>query len=283
VQKRHNSPPATRFNKMSLLYRASRQLLARRASQSVVRVPFTSATVAAESGAAAPAAAAASVPQAAASAILDEPVKPNWIYDETYCRQRQQMPVATGEPDVFVSAWVAPNATLLGDVDVFPYASVWYNSVLRGDLNKIQVGAYSNVQDNCVLHAARTSPTGLTAATLLGTYVTVFPGSVIRSSILKDECVVGAGCVLMEGSMVEENAILADGSVLPPGRRIPSGELWAGNPANFVRKLTKDEKVEIKHLAQHVCGTSGVHRDNELPWGTQYQAVEKLKEALSGK
>eukprot|EP00958_Prasinococcus_capsulatus_P021247 scaffold2871_cov381-Prasinococcus_capsulatus_cf.AAC.16 len=268
---------------MSLLYRASRFGLARCAVQHGLRVPYSASAAVPEAGSTAPVAAPPGPPPATRAFDLDEPTKPNWIYSETYCRQRQQMPISTGEPDVFVSAWVAPNATIVGDVDVLPYASVWYNTVLRGDLNKIQIGSYSNVQDNCVLHAARTSPTGLTAATLLGKYVSVFPGSVIRSTILKDECVVGAGCVLMEGSMVEDHAIVADGSVLPPGRRIPAGELWAGNPANFVRKLTKDEKEAIKHLAQHVCGTSGLHRDSELPWGTQYQAVEKLKDALAGK
>jgi carbonic anhydrase/acetyltransferase-like protein (isoleucine patch superfamily) len=87
----------------------------------------------------------------------------------------------------------------------------------------------------------RTSPTGLTAATLVGKYVTVEPQCVLRSCRVEDHCIVGAKSVLCEGSMMEPYSILAPGSVLPPARRVPEGELWAGSPAKFVRKLTKDE------------------------------------------
>jgi carbonic anhydrase/acetyltransferase-like protein (isoleucine patch superfamily) len=87
----------------------------------------------------------------------------------------------------------------------------------------------------------RTSPTGLTAATLVGKYVTVEPQCVLRSCRVEDNCIVGAKSVLCEGSMMEPYSMLAPGSVLPPARRVPEGELWAGSPATFVRKLTKDE------------------------------------------
>ena len=87
----------------------------------------------------------------------------------------------------------------------------------------------------------RTSPTGLSAATTVGRYVTIGQGCVLRSATVEDEVLIGAKCVLMEGSLVENHSILAPGSVLPPGRLVPSGQLWAGNPAKFVRNLTKDE------------------------------------------
>lgn len=89
--------------------------------------------------------------------------------------------------------------------------------------------------------SCRTSPTGLTAATLIGKYVTIEPNCVLRSTRIEDNCIVGAKSVLCEGSMMEPYSILAPGSVLPPARRVPEGELWAGSPAKFVRKLTKDE------------------------------------------
>ena len=95
--------------------------------------------------------------------------------------------------------------------------------------------------DTHVTCANRTSPTGLSAATTVGRYVTIGQGCVLRSATVEDEVLIGEKCVLMEGSLVENHCILAPGTVLPPGRLVPSGQLWAGNPAKFVRDLTKDE------------------------------------------
>ncbi len=94
---------------------------------------------------------------------------------------------------------------------------------------------------SCTLLACRTSPTGLSAATTIGRYVTIGQSCVLRSATVEDEVLIGEKCVLMEGSLVENHCILAPGTVLPPGRLVPSGQLWAGNPAKFVRNLTKDE------------------------------------------
>ena len=95
----------------------------------------------------------------------------------------------------------------------------------------------------------RTSPTGLVAATMIGRYVSVGPNCTIRSATIQDDCWIGPRCVLMEGALVETQSMLAAGTVLPPGRLVPSGELWAGNPANFVRKLTNDEVRVILHAS----------------------------------
>lgn len=119
--------------------------------------------------------------------------------------------------------------------------SVWDGCVLRGDLNRIRVSNFSNIQDRTVIHAARSSPTGLSAATTIGEYVTVGPGCVIRSCKIGDRCVIGEKSVLMEGSVIEKEAIMEAGSVLPPGKYVPAGEVWGGNPAKFIRKCTNDE------------------------------------------
>ena len=87
----------------------------------------------------------------------------------------------------------------------------------------------------------RTSPTGLSAATSIGRYVTVGQSCVLRSTTIEHECIIGDKSILMEGSLVESQSILAPGTVVTPGRLIPSGQLWAGNPARYVRDLTKDE------------------------------------------
>ena len=91
------------------------------------------------------------------------------------------------------------------------------------------------------LHARRAVPTGLNAATLIGDYVTIEPHAVLRSCRVGPKVLVGARSVICEGAIVESETILAPGTVVPPARRIPSGELWGGNPAKFIRKLTGNE------------------------------------------
>jgi len=183
-------------------------------------------------------------------------------------------------PIVAVDAFVAPNVVLAGAVDIQDRATVWYGSVLRGDLNRIVVGFSSSIGDKCVLHAASTAPTGLSAETLIGKYSTIGSYSTLRSCTVEDEAVVGQRCVLLEGSLVEMNSVLGSGSVLPPGRRVPAGELWAGNPARFVRTLTHDEILAIPGLASGLRELAQEHSQEFLPYGTAYLEVEKLREKL---
>lgn len=197
-----------------------------------------------------------------------------------YRGQRKVLPVNHIVPYIAVDAFVAPNVVVAGAVQVLDCSSVWYGSVLRGDLNKIIVGPFSNVQDKCVLHAARTSPTGLPAETEIGKYVTVGGFSTLRSCVIEDEVLVGQRCILMEGSLVETHAILESGSVVPPGRRIPAGELWAGNPARFVRQVTADEVHSIKILAEKIRLVGKEHACEFLPYSTAYLEAEKLKKSL---
>ena len=169
---------------------------------------------------------------------------------------------------------------LVGDVDVYEQVSIWHNCVLRGDLNSIKVGAFSNIQDRTVIHAARSSPTGLPAATVIGTNVTVGKSCVLRSVIIEDECVVGDKCVLLEGSLMEKNSVLEAGSVLPPGRRIPSGQVWGGNPARFIRDLSKDEKTEIAPLAASVYPVVDEYAEQFLPQTVVYKEAEALRSGM---
>ncbi|KAJ6688387.1 DYNACTIN SUBUNIT P25 [Salix koriyanagi] len=104
--------------------------------------------------------------------------------------------------------------------------------------------------------------------------------SLLRSCTIEPECIIGQHSILMEGSLVETHSILEAGSVLPPGRRIPTGELWAGNPARFVRTLTHEEILEIPKLAVAINDLSKTHFSEFLPYSTVYLEVEKLKKKL---
>lgn len=204
------------------------------------------------------------------------------VQDEWYLRQRSRIPLGNRSPHCAQSAYVSPSAVLAGDVDLLDRASVWGGAVLRGDLNNVTLGHVSNVQDRCVLHAARSTAAGLPAATIVGKYVTIEPAAVLRSCRVGDQVVVGARSVLLEGSLVEDGAILAPGSVLPPARRVPSGELWAGAPAKFVRKLTGDEKDAIKTAAEAVWRLAAAQGADELPHGNSWRLVEDWRAARDG-
>lgn len=202
------------------------------------------------------------------------------IEDEVYNRQRNVINLGNRVPSLAPDAWVAPSAVVVGDVDLFDRVSIWYGCVLRGDLNTIRVGAFSNIQDRTVVHAARSSPTGLPAATQIGRSVTIGQGCLLRSATVGDDVAIGDRSILLEGSMVEKGSVLAAGTVLPPGRRVPSGELWAGNPAKFVRDLTKDEKAEIPILAERMAELVDAH-SSEFPEASfAYVEAEALRKLL---
>lgn len=118
------------------------------------------------------------------------------------------------------------------------------------------------------------------ADTHIERFVTVGAYTILRSCTVEPECIIGQHSVLMEGSLVETHSILEAGSVVPPGRRIPTGELWAGNPARFVRALSHDEVLEIPKLAVAINDLSRSHFSEFLPYSTVYLEVEKMKEAL---
>uniref|UniRef100_A0A7N0UIW3 Uncharacterized protein n=1 Tax=Kalanchoe fedtschenkoi TaxID=63787 RepID=A0A7N0UIW3_KALFE len=212
----------------------------------------------------------------AAKQIVESPDRVKWDYRG----QRRIIPLGQWLPKIAVDAYVAPNVVLAGQVTVCDGSSVWGGSVLRGDLNKITVGFCSNVQEKCVVHAAWCSPTGLPAETLIERFVTIGAYSLLRSCTIETECIIGQHSILMEGSLVETHSILEAGSVVPPGRRIPSGELWAGNPARFVRSLSHEEETEIPKLAVAINDLSKNHFHEFLPYSTAYLEVEKFKKSL---
>ena len=195
-------------------------------------------------------------------------------------RQRQIMHLGNRVVTLAPDSWCAPSAVLVGDVDLYEQVSIWHNCVLRGDLNTIKIGAFSNVQDRTVIHAARSSPTGLPAATIVGRSVTIGQACMLRSVTIEDECIVGDKCVLLEGSMMEKHSVLTAGSVLPPGRRVPTGQMWSGNPARYVRDLTKDEKAAIAPLAASVAPHVDAIKKEFMPETMAYRDAEELRAAM---
>lgn len=163
-------------------------------------------------------------------------------------------------PIVDPAAFVAPGARLIGDVEIGPEASIWYNCVLRGDVNRIRVGARSNIQDGSVIHVDSPKPgdrEGL--PTLIGEDVLIGHLAMVHGCILHDRAFVGLGSIVMDGCVIESDAMLAAGAMLTPGKRIPSGQLWAGRPARYVRDLTPQELAGQQAGVAHYVELAKAH------------------------
>jgi gamma-carbonic anhydrase len=150
-----------------------------------------------------------------------------------------------GTPSVHKSVFVAPGVSIIGDVQIGEKASIWFNSVLRGDVQRIVVGAKTNIQDGSILHGTTNG-----APTLVGSQVTVGHGAILHACTIEDRAFVGFGARVLDGAIVCTDGMLAAGAVLTPGKVVGSGELWAGNPARFLRKLTEVEIANILVAAE---------------------------------
>ncbi len=149
-------------------------------------------------------------------------------------------------PVVESSAYIAPTASIIGDVNIKENSSIWFGVVARGDVAKIKIGASTNIQDNTVIHVTKNG-----FNTYIGNYVTIGHQCLIHASTLEDKCFVGMGSIIMDEARVESNGWLAAGSLLTAGKIVKSGELWAGSPAKFFRKLTAEEQKFIMISAQN--------------------------------
>jgi carbonic anhydrase/acetyltransferase-like protein (isoleucine patch superfamily) len=166
-------------------------------------------------------------------------------------------------PRLDSSAFVAPGAKLIGDVEVGPEASVWYNCVLRGDMNRIRIGARSNVQDGSVIHVDPPRPGGPDSGypCLIGEEVLIGHMAMVHGCILHDRAFVGLGAIVMDGCEIEGGAMLAAGALLAPGRRIPAGQLWAGRPAKYVRDLSEADLAGMREGVAHYVALAKLHRE----------------------
>ena len=142
-------------------------------------------------------------------------------------------------PRIHDSAFIAPGTRIIGDVEIGPDVSIWYNCVVRADVNRIVIGARTNVQDGTVIHCDSPRPKRPEGyPTLIGEDVLIGHMAMIHGTILEDRAFVGLGTIVMDGSAIESNAMLAAGAMLSPGTRIPSRQRWGGRRLWPGRRLT---------------------------------------------
>jgi carbonic anhydrase/acetyltransferase-like protein (isoleucine patch superfamily) len=163
-------------------------------------------------------------------------------------------------PRIDPTAFVAPGARLVGDIEIGPQSSIWYNVVLRGDVNRIRIGARSNVQDGSVIHVDSPREGHLSGhPTIIGDDVLIGHLAMVHGCILHDRAFVGLGAIVMDGCEIESGGMLAAGALLAPGRKIPAGQLWAGRPAKYVRDLSEAELAGQRLGVEHYVDLARRH------------------------
>ena len=169
------------------------------------------------------------------------------------------------KPTLGASVYIASTAVVIGDVTLGAHASVWYNAVLRGDINRIVVGEYSNVQDNAVLHLADNFPC------ILGRYVTVGHSAIVHACTVEDECLIGMGATILDGAVIGAQSIIGANALVTQGTIVPPGSMVLGSPAKVVRQLTTAERESLGGWADKYvhnaayCLKHGINIGKPLP------------------
>lgn len=154
-------------------------------------------------------------------------------------------------PDLSQAAFVAANATVIGQVELAAGSSVWYGAVVRGDVEQIVIGKCTNIQDGAILHGDPDQPT------LLGDYVTVGHRAVIHSAQIESGCLIGIGAIVLNGVHVRAGSIIGAGAVVT--KDVPERSLVMGIPGKVVRQISDEEAAELIEHARRYEKLALVH------------------------
>ena len=152
-------------------------------------------------------------------------------------------------PQISASAYVDPQAVVIGDVAIGDDSSIWPCAVLRGDYHSIRIGARTSIQDGCVLHIQ-----GENFSISVGDGVTVGHGVILHGCTVGSNCLIGMGAILLNGSKIGTASIVAAGTLIPEGMEILPGSLVMGVPGKVRRAVTDAERAQIATSAEHYVG-----------------------------
>lgn len=172
-------------------------------------------------------------------------------------RSLRNIPTETHIPDLQNARFVAPNCTVIGDVKFGKNSSLWYGSVARGDLQRIEIGENTVIQDLVTIK----SHDGGSNPIIIGKNVFVGPNSKIGGCTLHDYSFVGMGATIEDGCVVESYGFLAAGALLCKGSIVPSGQIWAGSPAHFLREVTIEEREAVNENLNEMNDLAEVHAE----------------------
>ena len=160
-------------------------------------------------------------------------------------------------PQIDESVFVAENAVIIGDVDIEEDASIWYNCMLRGDVNYIEIGARTNVQDGTIIHVSRKDhPTVLEHEVTIGHSVTLHGCHVETGSLI------GIGSIILDGARIGWNSLVAAGSLVTPNTQIPPRSLVVGSPARVKRELSDEEILDLQTFWQNYIELAAAYKSD---------------------
>ncbi len=165
-------------------------------------------------------------------------------------------------PKISDSAYIDEDAVVIGDVTIGADSSVWPTVAIRGDVQKITIGARTNIQDGSVIHVTADNefnPGGF--PTTIGDGVTVGHKAILHACTIEDYALVGMGAIILDGAIVRAKALVGAGSVVGPGKDIEGGYLWLGSPAKKIRQLSEKEMAYLEFSAQHYVDLKNKYSD----------------------
>ena len=165
-------------------------------------------------------------------------------------------------PRIHSSAFIAPGCRIIGDVEIGPDVSIWYNCVIRADVNRIVIGARSNIQDGSVVHCDSPRPKRPHGfPTIIGEDVLIGHMAMVHGCVLEDRAFIGLGSIVMDGCTVRSDGMLAAGALLTQGKVIESRQLWAGRPAKYLRDLTDEALADMQAGVKGYVINGKIHRE----------------------
>ena len=153
------------------------------------------------------------------------------------------MPFKGVWPTIDPSVFLAPTASVIGDVEIGAETNIWFGCLVRGDMNVIRIGRRVNIQDLTIVHVDSRK-----YGTFIGDDVTIGHSAIVHACTLEPGSFVGMQACVMDGAVVESGAMVAAGALVPPGKRVPAGQLWAGTPARYLRDCGDQEKDMIDRI-----------------------------------
>ncbi len=149
-------------------------------------------------------------------------------------------------PRIAADAFIAPNATIIGDVEIGSRASIWFGCIVRGDTSYIRIGAGTNIQDGSIVHVSSANGPRKEKPTIIGANVLIGHQVMVHGATIEDHAFIGMSCLLLDACVVETDAMLGAGSLLSANKRIPRGQIWAGRPAKYFCDLTPDQITRMR-------------------------------------
>ncbi len=157
-------------------------------------------------------------------------------------------------PKIGENVFIAPTATIIGDVEIKDGANIWYGTVLRGDMAQITVGKNTNIQDNCTVH------TDIDTPAVIGDYVTIGHNAVVHGCIVENYCLIGINSVVLSRSWIKTGSVVAAGSVVKQGQVVGPYHLVAGIPASIKKTLSEASVEKRKQTATHYLTLANEHK-----------------------